>query len=49
MIFGLMRENNNLLEVSLDSESLDFGKIMNYELPEDLTNPNIASIQFLGM
>ena len=44
MLFGLIRENNNLLEVSLDS-----GIIMNYELPEDLTNPNIASIQFLGM
>jgi hypothetical protein len=44
MIFGLMRENKNLLEVSLES-----GMIMNYELPEDLTNPNIASIQFLGM
>ena len=44
MIFGLMRENKNLLDVSLES-----GSIMKYELPEDLTNPNIASIQFLGM
>ena len=43
MIFGLMREFNNLLEVDLDS-----GMVIDYKLP-NLMNPNIASIQFLGL